>query len=80
MRAFNMELGKGNRVKALYHAARAFAACPFAFSQRVLDELGRQRMVFGGEPTKMFVIHEKELWPAGRVDGSTELQPIGLAS
>jgi hypothetical protein len=80
MRAFNMEMGKGNKVKALYQASRAFFASPSAFLRRTLDELGRERMVHGGEPTAMFIKHEKELWPVVSVKGSTELQTIGMAS
>jgi hypothetical protein len=75
-----MELGKGNKVKALYRATRAFAASPSAFLRRLLDEFGRERRVYGGEPTAMFIKHEKELWPAARVEGSTALQTIGMAS
>jgi hypothetical protein len=80
MRAFNMELGKGNEVKALYRAARAFAASPSAFLRRTLDEFGRERMVHGGEPMAMFVKYEKELWPAARVEDSSELEIAGMAS
>jgi glycosyltransferase involved in cell wall biosynthesis len=80
MRAFNMELGQGNKVKALYEAARAFSASPSSFLRRTLDEFGRERMVYGGEPTTMLMNHEKELWPSARVDCSTELETIGMAS
>lgn len=80
MRAFNMELGKRNKLKALYQAARAFGASPSAFLRRTLDEFGRERMVYGGEPTTVFMNHEKELWPSARVGCSTELETIGMAS
>jgi hypothetical protein len=80
MRAFNMELGKGNKVKALYQAARAFAASPSAFLRRTRDEFGREQMVHGGEPMAVFVKHEKELWPATRVEGSNELETVRMAS
>jgi glycosyltransferase involved in cell wall biosynthesis len=65
MRAFNMELGGGNKVKALSHATQAFLACPSAFSRRVLDEFGRRSMLSGGAPAAMFIAHEQELWPEG---------------
>jgi len=80
MRAFNMEMGKGNKVKALYQAARAFAASPSAFLLRTLDEFGRERMVHGGEPTAIFAKYEKELWPAAGIEGSSELESVGMAS
>jgi glycosyltransferase involved in cell wall biosynthesis len=80
MRACNMELGRGSRLKGLYHAARAFSACPSSFAHRVLDELGRQRMVFAGEPVIMFIMHERELWPPRQVDGSGSLRIIGATS
>jgi glycosyltransferase involved in cell wall biosynthesis len=80
MRGFNMELGNANKMKAVYRAARAFAASPSAFSQRVLDELRRERIIFLGEPTTTFITHEQELWPVGRVEASNEPQAIGLTS
>jgi glycosyltransferase involved in cell wall biosynthesis len=80
MRAFNMELGKGHKMKALSHATQAFVACPSAFSRRVLDEFGPQSIISGGAPTAVFMAHEKELWPTGQGDGSTKRHAIRLAS
>jgi hypothetical protein len=37
-------------------------------------------MVHGGEPMAMFVKYEKELWPAARVEDSSELEIAGMAS
>jgi glycosyltransferase involved in cell wall biosynthesis len=80
MRSSNMALARGDKWKALSSAVRAFAASPSAFSQRVLDELGRQRMIFGGEPTSRFMTLEKELWPGQRVAASTEPLSLKAAS
>jgi glycosyltransferase involved in cell wall biosynthesis len=80
MRAFNMELGKGHKARALFQAALAFAACPSAFWQRMRDEFGRRRMVFGGEQPKTFKVYERGLWPANRVEDATDLKPVGSTS
>lgn len=65
LRAFNMELGQGNRLGALREAASAFVASPAAFLQRGLDELLDWRTLGWGEDPARFFSVKSELWPAG---------------
>lgn len=63
LRAFNMELGDGNRNRAFLQAAKAFFASPADFISRLLDEYVPHRAITNGEPPALFKKHENILWP-----------------
>ena len=63
LRAFNIELGRGNKDKALVQAARAFFASPKNFVSRLWDECFPDRAITMGESPKLFKKYENILWP-----------------
>ena len=63
MRAFNIELGRRNRLGAWKQAARAFVTSPTNFFQRLRDEFDPHRMIRGGADPAVFLGHQTELWP-----------------
>jgi exopolysaccharide biosynthesis WecB/TagA/CpsF family protein len=63
LRSFNMELGKGNRLRGIWEVGRAILASPQEFSRRVLDEFISSRRIVVGEPVALFRQHQSILWP-----------------
>lgn len=63
LRAANIELGRGNRGKALVKAARAFFTSPSNFTSRLRDECSFRPAITAGEPPTLFKKHEQALWP-----------------
>ena len=63
LRAFNIELGRGNRAKAFARAAEAFFASPTHFMRRLWDECSPGRAITMGESPALFKKHENILWP-----------------
>jgi hypothetical protein len=63
LRAFNMELGRGRRGKAMWEAISALMASPQAFFRRLLDEFTSSGPITVGENPEIFAAHEKALWP-----------------
>jgi len=80
MRAFNIEMGKGNVRRAAYQAGRAFAASPRSFFSRLLDELASGKKVFGGEDPALFDIHAEKLWPMQSTPISQQSHTFAFAS
>lgn len=64
LRAFNIELGRGNKRKAFGQAARAFLASPTNFVSRLWDECSPSRTITMGESPALFKKHENILWPS----------------
>jgi glycosyltransferase involved in cell wall biosynthesis len=65
LRGFNIELGRGNRFKALRKLAAAAVASPARFSQRLIDELIVHKAISMGERPEIFANNRNALWPAG---------------
>lgn len=63
LRAFNIELGRGNKNRALVQAASAFFTSPTNFIRRLWDECSPRRAITVGEPPALFKKHEEVLWP-----------------
>lgn len=86
LRAFNIELGRGNKDKAFMQAARALFASPKNFMRRLWDECSPNRPITMGESPALFKKYENILWPnlvAGQAPGakrSAPKQPASLPS
>ena len=63
LRAFNIELGRGNKSVAFAQVVRAFFASPTNFMRRLLDECFPRRAITLGERPALFMKHENLLWP-----------------
>ncbi len=64
LRAFNIELGRGNRCKALWKLAAAAVTSPACLSQRLVDELLAHEPIYVGERPEIFADNRNTLWPA----------------
>jgi glycosyltransferase involved in cell wall biosynthesis len=64
LREFNIELGRGNRNRALVQAAAALFTCPTSFMRRLWDEYSPRRPITTGETLALFRKHGNMLWPA----------------
>jgi hypothetical protein len=62
LRGFNIEMGRGNRCRALGRLAAAFVTSPASFWQRILDELVVHRTICLGEPPALFARNRNALW------------------
>ncbi len=62
LRAFNIELGRGNKTHAFTEFARAILASPTNFTRRLLDEIFPDRGITLGEPPTLFKKYEHLLW------------------
>jgi glycosyltransferase involved in cell wall biosynthesis len=63
LRGFNIELGRGNRCKALWELNSAFMASPASFSRRLFDEFFAHRTISLGERPVLFAKNRSALWP-----------------
>ena len=63
LRRFNIELGGGNRCKALWELGSALITSPTTFSRRLFDEFPAQRMISLGERPELFAKNGSALWP-----------------
>jgi hypothetical protein len=63
LRQFNIEMGRGNRIKAAVELGTAFVSSPSKFIQRVIDEYATGKIVSVGENPELFAQHRKALWP-----------------
>ena len=63
LRAFNIELGCGNKNRAFARGRRAFFTSPTNFMRRLLDECFPRRAITLGERPVLFKKHENILWP-----------------
>lgn len=63
LRAFNIELGRGNKKKALMQAASALLTSPMDFMRRLWDEYSPGRAITLGERPALFEKYENILWP-----------------
>jgi glycosyltransferase involved in cell wall biosynthesis len=66
LRAFNIELGRGNKNRAIYQATRAFAASPGSFVRRLWDEYFPGTSIAMGEPPALFKKYDDILWPSDK--------------
>ena len=66
LRAFNIELARGNKKRAFVQAATAFFTSPTNFTRRVCDECFPLRPITLGESPTLFKKHESILWPNHR--------------
>jgi hypothetical protein len=73
IRQFNIEMGRGNRVKAAGKLAMAFLASPRNFIERVVDEYATGKIVCIGENPEVFIENRKRLWP--RADENSPFVP-----
>jgi len=62
LRAFNIELGRGNKNRAFAKSLRAFLTSPRNFVCRLLDECFPRRAITAGRRPVLFKVHEKLLW------------------
>ena len=65
LRGFNIEMGRGNRCRALWRLAAALVTSPASFSQRTLDELLVHRTIYLGERPALFAKNRNALWQSG---------------
>jgi len=77
LRAFNIEVGRGNKTKAFAQAVRAFLTSPTNLVLRLWDECSPRRAITLGEPPARFRRHENILWP--NHDGNYSALPELLA-
>jgi glycosyltransferase involved in cell wall biosynthesis len=66
LRAFNMEMGRGNKTKALYQAVRACFTSPGSFARRLRDEYFPGGSIAMGESPALFKKYEDLLWPGDK--------------
>ena len=78
LRAFNIELGRGNKRKAFVEAGKAFFTSPAIFTRRVWDEYSRGRAITLGEPPALFNKYEKILWPNRAANYCPRMEPLSL--
>jgi hypothetical protein len=76
LRAFNIELGRGNKSRAFVEAARAFFTSPTNFMRRLSDECSPRRAIAAGEPPALFKKHENILWPNHAGNYCAPFQPL----
>ena len=62
LRGFNIELGRGNRCKALWELGSAIMTSPANFSRRIFDELLVHRTICLGERPALFAKNRNALW------------------
>jgi hypothetical protein len=62
LRGFNIELGRGNRCKALWELGSAILTSPASFLRRLLDELLVHRNICLGERPALFAKNRSALW------------------
>lgn len=70
LRAFNIDLGRGNKGMALVHATNAFLTSPMNLVRRVRDECSSRRTITLGEPPELFKEYENILWRNHAVNDS----------
>jgi glycosyltransferase involved in cell wall biosynthesis len=77
LRAFNIELGRGNKNRAVVRAARAFFSSPASFMRRLWDEYSSGRTITLGETPALIEKHANILWPdhAGNCPAAFGSQP-----
>jgi glycosyltransferase involved in cell wall biosynthesis len=63
LRSFNIELGRGQLVRAACEAGHALFTSPKDLSRRVLDEIVSNRRISVGQPTALFERYKSTLWP-----------------
>jgi glycosyltransferase involved in cell wall biosynthesis len=63
LRAFNIELGRGNWGRAFFRVVTALFTSPTEFVNRLRDECFPRREITNGEPPALFKHYESILWP-----------------
>ena len=63
LRSFNIEMGRGQLVRAACEAGHALFTSPRDLSQRVLDEIVVNRRISVGQPPALFARYKSTLWP-----------------
>jgi hypothetical protein len=76
LRAFNVELARGNRNRAFVEAASAFFESPTSFMRRLWDECSPRRAITMGEPPALFKRYENILWPNHAGNYCAPLEPL----
>jgi glycosyltransferase involved in cell wall biosynthesis len=76
IRAFNIELGGGNKKRALVEAAKAFFSSPTNFVRRAWDEYSPCRAITMGEPPALFKKYEDILWPNRAGNYCAPIEPL----
>ena len=65
LRSFNIEMGRGQVLRAACEAGHALFTSPKDLSRRILDEIVPNRSISVGQPTALFARHQSTLWPNG---------------
>ena len=76
LRAFNIELGRGDKMRAFSEAARAFFTSPNHFMRRLWDECSPRRAITLGESPALFRKHESALWPNDARNYRVPFEPL----
>lgn len=76
LRAFNIELGRGNKNRAFLRAASAFFTSPMNFMRRLWDECSPRPAITVGEPPALFKKYENILWPNQPGNYCAPLEPL----
>jgi glycosyltransferase involved in cell wall biosynthesis len=76
LRAFNIELGRGNKNRAFVQAATALCTSPTHFMRRLWDECYPRRAITMGEPPALFKKHENILWPNHTRNSCASFEPL----
>jgi glycosyltransferase involved in cell wall biosynthesis len=76
LRAFNIELGRGNKNRAFVRAASAFLTSPTDFMRRLVDECFPRRPITLGESPALFKKHANILWPNHTGSYCSPFEPI----
>jgi len=63
LRGFNIELGRGNRCKALWELSSAFLTSPGSCARRLFDELLAHRAISLGVQPELYAKNRNALWP-----------------
>jgi hypothetical protein len=63
LRSFNIEMGRGQFVRAVCQAGHALFTSPKDLSRRILDEIVSKRCISLGQPTALFARYKSTLWP-----------------
>jgi glycosyltransferase involved in cell wall biosynthesis len=76
LRACNIELGRGNKCRAIAEAASAFLTSPAYLMRRLWDEYYPGRPITMGEPPALFRKYEKILWPKHAGTRCSDVEPF----
>ena len=63
LRTFNIEMGRGQLLRAACEAGHALFASPKDLSRRILDEIVPNRCISVGQPPSLFARYQSTLWP-----------------